>query len=103
MNFNAFTAVLFVVLTGPHSFARSVTVTIDSMKFIPASVAIEKGQTIVWVNKDLFPHTVTANDGSFDSGVINPGGKWTYKSKVKGTVAYKCILHPPMTAEIKVK
>lgn len=97
-----FLTALFVLQSG-QAFARSeINLTIDNMKFVPATIKAKVGQVLIWKNKDLFPHTVTANDGSFDSGVINPGGTWKYKVKKAGLMDYKCTLHPPMVGSINV-
>lgn len=50
--------------------------------------------------EDIFSHTATANDGSFDLGLIAPGNSWQTTIKRSGTIAYHCRPHPNMTAEI---
>ena len=77
-------------------------VTIDAGQFAPPAVHAKVGDTVVWVNKDPFPHTVTA-PGRFDSGTIQSGASWRFKLKAKGTFAYVCTLHPTMKASIVVK
>ena len=71
------------------------TVTIEAVQFQPAVVDVKRGDSIVWVNKDPFPHTVTA-DGKFDSKEIKPGESWTYKVQQSGNLPYICTLHPTM-------
>jgi plastocyanin len=56
----------------------------------------------VWINKDPFPHTVTAA-GKFDSKEIKPGESWSYKVQQAGDVSYICTLHPTMKATLHVK
>jgi plastocyanin len=79
------------------------TLSIENMQFTPAHVSVHRGDRIVWVNKDLFPHTVTADDKSFDSGPINAGGSWTYVAGKTGAYAYSCTLHPTMKATLTVQ
>jgi plastocyanin len=79
------------------------TLTIEGMQFGPATLAVKTGDSIVWVNKDMFPHTVTARDGAFDSRQIEPGKSWTYRAVKKGTFAYVCSLHPTMQAQLRVR
>jgi len=79
------------------------TVSIEGMQFQPATLTVKPGDLIVWVNKDLFPHTVTAQEGAFDSRQIEPGTSWTYRSIRKGAFAYVCSLHPTMQAQLQVK
>lgn len=78
------------------------TVVIENMKFNPDNITIKKNETITWVNKDIFPHTATALDKTFDSKVIEAGKSWKYKAKKAGTFEYKCDLHPVMKAHITV-
>lgn len=89
-----------LVCLGPASgLAKTVhTVSIENMKFSPAEVSVDKGDTILWVNKDLVPHTVTAENGSFDSKSIEPDKTWKIASVKKGKIVYKCSFHPMMKA-----
>jgi plastocyanin len=86
-------------------FAKPVThtVTIENMKFNPAELTVSKGDTVVWENKDLVPHTVTAEDGKFDSKMIVAGKHWKLRIKQDGTLAYHCLYHPTMAASLVVK
>jgi plastocyanin len=78
-------------------------VVIENMQFNPAQVTVHAGDRIVWVNKDLFPHTVTALDKTFDSGSIATGVSWSYVARKKGEVAYGCTFHPTMKGTIRVQ
>lgn len=69
------------------------TIVIDGMRFEPADMTIDAGDTIVWVNKDLFAHTATT-EGSFDSRQIDPGGSWRLTLQTAGDFPYVCTLHP---------
>jgi plastocyanin len=79
------------------------TVTIENMQFTPAHLSVHRGDRIVWVNKDLFPHTVTAAGKVFDSGSIDAGSSWTYRAAAAGEYAYSCTLHPTMKATLTVQ
>ena len=68
----------------------------------PADVAVASGDTVTWTNEDEEPHTVTADDGSFDSGVLNPGDTYTATFLGSGTVTYYCTLHPWMVGGVNV-
>jgi plastocyanin len=87
----------------PVAEPGSHTVTIENMQFTPAHVSVHRGDRIVWVNKDLFPHTVTADDKAFDSGPIDAGSSWTHVAAKAGEYAYSCTLHPTMKATLTVK
>lgn len=73
------------------------------MQFEPAELVVKRGSRVVWVNKDLFPHTATAIDEAFDSASIAAGASWTYKASQSGTYAYVCALHPTMKGKLVVE
>ena len=79
------------------------TVTIEGMRFQPDALAVSRGDTIVWVNKDLVPHTATSKAGSFDSKTIQVDKSWKYTMRTKGTFAYICTLHPTMKGTLRVR
>jgi plastocyanin len=79
------------------------TVTIEGMQFNPPQLTVHRGERIVWVNKDLFPHTVTANDKAFDSGSIAANASWAFTPPRPGDYAYSCSFHPTMKGIIKVQ
>jgi len=58
--------------------------------------------TVAWVNKDNTVHTVTANDGTFDSGDLLPGGAFSYTFNTRGDYFYYCKYHSEMVGVIKV-
>ena len=70
------------------------TVTIEAMQFKPANLTVTIGDSIVWVNKDMFPHTAMSKEKAFDSLQIDPDKSWTYRAVKKGAVPYICSLHP---------
>jgi plastocyanin len=63
---------------------------------------VKAGDTIVWVNKDPFPHTATSTAGKFDSHEIAAGKSWKFTPKETGAFTYVCTLHPTMKATIRV-
>ena len=65
-------------------------------------VVIGVNNTVTWVNNDNVPHTVTAKDGSFDSGNLNPGQSFTYTFTKAGTYAYTCTYHSWMNGTVIV-
>jgi plastocyanin len=72
------------------------------MAFNPASLSVSTGATVTWVNNDTTPHTVTADDGSFNSGTIAVGAKFTRVFSTSGTFLYHCTIHPEMTGTVVV-
>lgn len=80
------------------------TVTIDAASFRPATITIAPGDTVVWVNKDVVPHTSTSDvRGAFDSGTIAPGASWKRTFTQKGALAYVCQFHPTMKGTVLVR
>jgi plastocyanin len=78
------------------------TVSIRDFRFDPAQVTIQPGTTVRWTNEGNTAHTVTADDGSFDSGTLQPGDSFMFTFQDTGTVAYHCEIHPQMTASVTV-
>jgi len=87
---------------GAPACAAHHTVTIDGVKYVPETLTVKRGDTVTWVNKDPFPHTVTAQ-GRFDSRSIAAGGKWRYVARQSGTYDYICTFHPDMKGSLNVE
>ena len=68
----------------------------------PAPIAIPVGTTAVWTNADAVPHTVTADDGSFGSDLLDQGQSIAHRFDRPGTDAYGCDIHPEMDGTIVV-
>ena len=77
-------------------------VVIDGLKYEPQTLTVRRGDTIVWTNKDPFPHTVTA-PGKFDSHDIAANGSWKYVARTAGDYAYICTLHPNMKGTLRIE
>ena len=85
-----------------YGIAEGAKVTILDSGYDPAEVAIKAGEAVTWKNGGQHAHTVTADDGSFDSGPKNPGMEWSYPFKKAGTYTYKCTQDPAMKGTVKV-
>ncbi|HWI14344.1 MAG TPA: cupredoxin family copper-binding protein [Burkholderiales bacterium] len=83
--------------------AATHTITMDAMGYSPETLHVKRGDTVVWVNKDPFPHTATAVDRSFDSREIASGKRWSYVAKTAGKHPYGCTFHPTMKATLIVE
>jgi plastocyanin len=82
--------------------SATVSVTIDNFAFSPATLDVAAGTTVTWTNEQDVTHTVTADDGSFDSGNIASGATFSHTFDAAGTIAYHCAIHPTMKASITV-
>jgi plastocyanin len=79
------------------------TVIMENMRFQPDTLTVARGDTVVWVNRDLVAHTATSKTGGFESQVIPPEKSWTFVAQKKGEFAYICRFHPAMTAMLRVR
>ncbi len=86
----------------PAAWCATHTVVIEGMRFQPAELAVKRGDRVVWVNRDVVPHTATAGR-AFDSPPIAPGASWTTTLKRHGRHDYRCSLHPMMKASLVVQ
>lgn len=81
---------------------RVLSVVIEDMRFTPATLAARPGDRVVWTNRDLVPHTVTARDGRFDSKAIAANASFTWVATGAGRVDYACLYHPTMAATLNL-
>ena len=83
--------------TSVSAEAADIQITMESLVISPAEVSAKVGDTIEWINKDVFAHTATARNGDFD---VTMAPKKTVTSVLKkaGTVEYYCRFHPNMKA-----
>jgi plastocyanin len=88
---------------GPRRPAHvTYTVTIDGTRYHPDALTVKVGDTVVWVNRDPFPHTVTSAAGGFDSHAIAAGASWKFTPVKVGEFPYLCTLHPTMKGVLHV-
>src|SRR6478672_2898527 len=78
-------------------------IAIDGTRFQPRDVTVAVGDTVVWTNKDPFPHNVSSQAGGFQSKNLNPDQSFRFRATKRGTFSYVCTLHPTMAAVIHVK
>jgi len=78
-------------------------VSIIDLTFVPATIEVDAGATVTWANDDSIPHTVTAREGDFDSGVLQSGDSFSQTFSEPGTYDYSCAIHPSMTGTVVVR
>jgi len=90
-------ALVFVaaVLSGARPGPGRHEVEIRGMAFHPAVLEVAPGDTVVWVNRDIVPHTATAKP-AWDTGTLTQGRHGTIISRQPGELRYVCTLHPTM-------
>ena len=79
-----------------------VNVQVVDFAFEPATLTVPVGTTVTWTNAGSRPHTVTADNGSFDSGRLDPGEQFSQSFDRPGTFTYFCGFHPDMQGSIVV-
>jgi len=96
-------AAALLLLIAPAAAAASQThvVVIDKMKFGPVPAQVKVGDTILWENRDLFRHTATAKDGSFNID-LPAGAKGKTLIRKAGAIAFTCKFHPGMRGVLEV-
>jgi plastocyanin len=103
------TALLLVSVAGsaaetppPQPQPPSDEVQIVDRIYQPSALTVEAGQSVLWHNTTLQPHTVTALSGEFDSGKLAGGESFSVTFTHAGTFAYKCTIHPTMHGAVTV-
>ena len=105
-HFFALTVLLVVTLgLGCSSIPQKpklITVEIKDMKFVPDTVTVNKGDTIMWINKDMVAHDVTEETSeAWHSGKLESGASW--KLAVPGEANYFCSIHTVMKGKIELE
>jgi plastocyanin len=85
-----------------HAAARAGTVSVMNMMFMPGTVSTTLGGPVTWTNKDSLAHTVTSDQGLWNSGTKLPGATYTRTFTSAGTFAYHCSIHPEMHGKVSV-
>jgi plastocyanin len=81
--------------------AATIQIVMENLVISPAEASLKAGDTIEWINKDVFAHTATARNGDFDV-TIPPKKTVTSVVQKPGTVEYYCRFHPNMKAVLTV-
>jgi plastocyanin len=91
--------VLGLAAGGPAPTAQ---VSIPGQFYSPGQLDVLAGTTVTWQNQDATTHTVTADDGTFDSGYVPPGGSYERLFSKPGVYAFHCTIHRFMQGVIRV-
>jgi LPXTG-motif cell wall-anchored protein len=89
----------------PEPKARAASpgsVTMKDFSFGPSSVTVNVGESVTWTNNGPTRHSATANDGSFDTGLLPKGKSASHSFGKAGTFAYVCSIHPNMNGTVRV-
>ena len=88
---------------GAANVANATKAEMRTMVFGPKRIEISAGGTVTWTNNDPLVHTITADDGSWDSGPIEPGKSWSHTFTQPGQFAFHCTPHPFMKSVVVVR
>ncbi len=78
---------------GGQAAGQTMKVSISNFAFAPKTLTVGPGTTVEWQNDDSAAHTVTADNGAFDSGNLNQGASFKFTFAKAGTYAYYCRYH----------
>ena len=79
-------------------------VEIRGMAFHPQVLQVSRGDTVVWINRDIVPHTATATrKGGWNTGPLSQGTTGRYIADRRGEDPYICELHPTMAGKLIVR
>jgi plastocyanin len=99
-----FAAAAVLVVALPSSAALPVArVYIQFAAYGPEQLDVLPGQTVLWANVSERTHTVTSDDGLFDSGDVTGGKSFTFRFNTAGTYRYHCTIHPGIVGEVDVR
>lgn len=89
---------------GPSS---SVTIpvgaeSLGNRAFMPGNLDVAAGTTVTWMNTDSVSHTSTSNATGWNSGIVSPGGQFSFAFQSAGTFSYHCAIHPGMVGTVVV-
>ena len=90
-------------LSAAHDASQTVKVRISRFAFVPEMVEINAGDTVVWINEDIAPHTATAQDDGWDTATIETGETAWLVFETPGSFDYVCAFHPHMTGTVTVR
>jgi plastocyanin len=94
------TTLLLGVMAVPVQ-AATIQIIMENLVIAPAEVSAKVGDTIEWINKDVFAHTATARNGDFDV-TMPPKKTVTSVLKKAGSIEYYCRYHPNMKATLSI-
>ncbi|KEY19047.1 hypothetical protein HY04_11450 [Kaistella antarctica] len=87
--------------TDDASSKTATIVTIENMKFNPATITLNKGEKVTFINKDIVAHNATETKNSWASPMLANGQSWTFAPEK--TSNYYCTVHVVMKGKIIVK
>jgi len=94
---------LLVTVFPMVQFAQRHTVVMSQFQFQPHVLHAAVGDTVVWENRDIVPHTARADDGVWDTGNIPAKARHVMVVRSKGAQSYTCLYHANMKGRLVVE
>jgi plastocyanin len=93
---------LILGCTAAPPAARSHVVEMSNFTYAPAQLEVAVGDTVVWVNRDIVPHTASDSLDRWNSGDMQRGARWSWVATGPGAYRYVCEYHPTMRGTVEV-
>jgi len=92
----------------PGGASSSVTIpvgaeSLGNRAYTPDDLSVAVGTTVTWTNNDLVSHTSTSDVTQWNSGIVAPGGRFSFTFQAAGTFPYHCSIHPGMVGTVVVR
>lgn len=101
INLISLAAVTLTLTCAGQAMAAAYTVVVDKMAFGEMPAELHVGDTIIWKNDDMFRHSATADDQSFDVD-LPAEAEIVMPLTVAGQWSFICKFHPGMTGTLVV-
>ena len=75
---------------------------IKGFAFEPARIEVRAGEIVEWINRDFAPHTATADNNGWDTGLLKNEATGRLVMTQPGALSYHCAFHPHMKGVIIV-
>ena len=92
--------IVTMILFSSYVFAQTHTIEITNFEFKPSVLEVQPGDTLVFINLDIVPHTATADDQSWDTGNIASGESKEIKIQKGMFESYFCKYHLIMKGKL---
>lgn len=94
---------LLLAAATANAAPRRAEVSVQFSAYGPSQLDVLPGTSVLWSNVSARTHTVTAYDGTFDSGHLDPGRRFAVTFAQPGAFRYHCTIHPSIAGEIDVR
>ena len=92
---------------GAEPATEATEVMIEGFQYVPATIEVPVGGSVMWTNLDDVPHTATSGaspdaDGTFDTGNLAQNSSQSVTFDEAGSYTYFCSIHPNMVGTVVV-